>query len=270
MKEYLLTLLQGSPLQPIEARNITREYLQALILQSLQRAGAMLSLAFHGGTALRFLYSLPRYSEDLDFALEINSGLFDFRSVLQTIQKELTAQGYNINLKVSDQKTVKSAFVRFTGLLYELNLSPQQDEILAVKIEVDTNPPKGARLDTTLVRRHVLLNLHHHDKASMLAGKLHAILQRPYPKGRDIYDLIWYLSDRNWPTPNLEMLNNALAQTGWTYPILTVDNWRDITLERIEALSWDYLLSDVRPFIQADQDIELLTKENLVKLLSEN
>jgi hypothetical protein len=104
----------------------------------------------------------------------------------------------------------------------------------------------------------------------LLAGKLHAILQRPYPKGRDIYDLIWYLSDRSWPTPNLEMLNNALAQTGWTYPILTVDNWRDITRERIDAISWDYLLSDIRPFIQADQDIELLTKENLVKLLSEN
>jgi len=29
----------------------------------------MLSLAFQGGTALRFLYALPRYSEDLDFTL---------------------------------------------------------------------------------------------------------------------------------------------------------------------------------------------------------
>ena len=49
------------------------------------------------------------------------------------------------------------------------------------------------------MRRHVTLRLHHHDRASLLAGKLHAILQRPYTKGRDLYDLIWYLSDPTWP-----------------------------------------------------------------------
>ena len=72
MKEYLLTLVSAAT-SPIEKKNLAREYLQALILQSLQRAGAMTALAFHGGTALRFLYSLPRYSEDLDFALERDS-----------------------------------------------------------------------------------------------------------------------------------------------------------------------------------------------------
>jgi predicted nucleotidyltransferase component of viral defense system len=69
MKEFLRTLIQPAA-SPIDARNLAREYLQALILQSLQRAGAMTALAFHGGTALRFLYTLPRFSEDLDFALE--------------------------------------------------------------------------------------------------------------------------------------------------------------------------------------------------------
>ena len=68
---------------------------------------------------------------------------------------------------------------------------------------------------TTVIRRHLLLNLQHHDQASLLAGKLHAILQRKYLKGRDIYDLLWYLSNPNWPAPNFEMLNHALQQTGW-------------------------------------------------------
>ena len=58
MKEYLKTLIQSSS-SPVEAGNWSREYLQALILQSLQRTGAMTTIAFHGGTALRFLYSLP-------------------------------------------------------------------------------------------------------------------------------------------------------------------------------------------------------------------
>jgi LuxR family maltose regulon positive regulatory protein len=77
---------------------------------------------------------------------------------------------------------------------------------------VATNPPAGAGLATTVVRRFVVLQLQHHDKASLLAGKLHAILQRSYTKGRDIYDLLWYLSDPTWPPPNLVLLNNALAQ----------------------------------------------------------
>jgi predicted nucleotidyltransferase component of viral defense system len=266
MKEYLANLLQPDT-SPLERRNLTREYLQALILQSLQRSGAMTTLAFHGGTALRFLYSLPRYSEDLDFALEINKGRYDFRAYLHAIQKDLEAQGYKIAMKVSDHKTVHSAYFRFPGLLYELNLSAHRDEVLAVKIEVDTEPPKDAELETSLIRRHVLLNLQHHDKASLLAGKLHAILQRPYPKGRDIYDLTWYLGDRNWPNPNTKMLNNALAQTDWTGPTLTVTNWRSITLARIESFSWDQLISDVQPFLQVQQEIDLLTKDNLIKLL---
>jgi len=266
MKEYLANLLQPDT-SPLERRNQAREYLQALILQSLQRSGAMTSLAFHSGTALRFLYSLPRYSEDLDFTLEIKKGRYDFQAYLHAIQKDLEAQGYKIAMKVSDQKTVHSAYIRFPGLLYELNLSTHRDEVLIVKIEVDTEPPKEARLETSLIRRHVLLNLQHHDKASLLAGKLHAFLQRPYPKGRDIYDLIWYLGDRNWPDPNIKMLNNALAQTDWTGSTITVANWRSITVTRIESFSWDRLISDVQPFLQVQQEFELLTKDNLIKLL---
>jgi hypothetical protein len=124
-------------------------------------------------------------------------------------------------MKVNDKKIVHSAFVRFAGLLYELGLSGQRSEVLAVKIEVDTNPPAGAVLTTSVVRRHLTLQLQHHDRASMLAGKLHAVLQRPYLKGRDLYDLLWYLSDPNWPAPNLILLNNALQQTDWTGKPLT-------------------------------------------------
>jgi len=69
----------------------------------------------------------------------------------------LAAEGYTVELKVNDQKVVHSAFVRFRGLLYELGLSPHRDQVLAVKIEVDTNPPAGAVLMTTVVRRHVTL-----------------------------------------------------------------------------------------------------------------
>jgi hypothetical protein len=152
-------------------------------------------------------------------------------------------------------------------LLYDLKLSPHPDEILAVKIEVDTRPPAGATMETSLVRRHVLLNIYHHDRSSLLAGKLHAILQRPYLKGRDLYDLIWYLSDRNWPSPNLTLLNNALAQTGWSGDVLQLENWREVVASRIDSFSFEQALEDVRPFISQHDDLTLLTKDNLLRLL---
>jgi hypothetical protein len=112
-----------------------------------------------------------------------------------------------------------------------------------------------------------MLQLHHHDKASLLSGKLHAILQRPYTKGRDIYDLLWYLSDPLWPQPNLILLNNALAQTEWKGEILTEANWRQLISERLRLLDWSSILTDVRPFVQPGFDVGLLTLANLEKVL---
>jgi len=264
MKEYLSELVRGSP-TTAQARNVTREYLQARILGSLQRAGAMIPLAFHGGTALRFLFASARYSEDLDFALEQNRSQYDFRAYLRAIRAEFAAEGYAVQLKVSDQKIVHSAFVRFPGLLYELGLSPHRDEVFSVKIEVDTNPPAGAVLTTSVIRRHVTLQLQHHDRASLLAGKLHAILQRSYLKGRDLYDLLWYLSDPQWPAPNLTLLNNALQQTGWTGGPLTEESWREAVRSQLQTVAWERVVSDVRPFLEPGADPTLLTLENMVQ-----
>ncbi|MBA4420552.1 MAG: hypothetical protein C0391_05345 [Anaerolinea sp.] len=266
MKDYLASLVRQAS-SPIEGRNLAREYLHARILGSLQRSGAMIPLAFHGGTALRFLYSHGRYSEDLDFALEGNRQSYDFRSYLQAIRSELTAEGYQVELKVSDQKTVHSAFVRFPGLLFKLGLTPQRSEMLAVKIEVDTNPPQGAIFSTTVVRRYVVLQLYHHDKASLLSGKLHAILQRPFTKGRDIYDLVWYLSDPTWPQPNLALLNNALIQTNWDGGTLNKDNWKEQVWTHLLNLNWNGIVDDVRPFVEPGFDLDLLTVANLKNVL---
>ncbi|MCL4511704.1 MAG: nucleotidyl transferase AbiEii/AbiGii toxin family protein [Bacteroidetes bacterium] len=266
MKEYIAELIRGVS-TPLQARNIVREYLQARILGAMQRAGAMIPLSFHGGTALRFLFSTGRYSEDLDFTLEKNRDDYDFHKYLESIKSELTAEGYNVGLKVSEKKIVHGAFVNLRSLLYELGLSPHRDETIAVKIEVDTNPPKGAILATTVVRRYVTLQLQHHDKASFLSGKLHAILQRSHLKGRDLYDLLWYLSDPNWHSPNFVLLNNALQQTEWPGPELTDGNWRRLVREKIDTINWQNVVDDVRPFLDTTADAGLLTKENLDRLL---
>ncbi len=269
MKERLRELLRGAGVGPA-ARNLAREFLQASILAALQRAGAMVPLAFQGGTALRFLYSIRRYSEDLDFSLERTGVGYDFHAYLEAVRADLRREGYDVDLaRVSERRAVHSGFVRFPGLLHELGLSGHHEEALSVKLEVDTRPPSGAVLETAVVRRHELLRIQHHDRASLLAGKLHAILQRPYPKGRDFYDLIWYLSDRTWPPPNLALLNNALAQTGWTSAPLTETSWAAAVRARLRSVRWEVLAADVRPLLESAEDRALLTRETITSLLDQ-
>ncbi len=223
----------------------------------------MQSLAFHGGTALRFLYEIPRYSENLDFALERATDTYNFHAYLQQIERDLVAEAYALDFKANDKRVVHKAFVRFRGLLYELGLSAHQSEVFAVKIEVDTNPPAGAQLSTTVLQRHVALNLQHHDRASLFAGKLAAVLQRTYAKGRDFFDLWWYLSQPKWPEPNLEQLNQSLLQTGWTGSPLTPESWRIPVQQRIERLDWrEDVARDLETFLIDSAWVEQVNRMN--------
>jgi hypothetical protein len=126
---------------------------------------------------------------------------------------------------------------------------------LAIKVEIDTNPPESAGVATSSVHNHVAVHLQHHDPGSLLAGKLHAILQREYVKGRDWYDLWWYLKQSQWPSPNLEMLNSALGQSGWKKDVITGVNWRPYILERLAQLSWDRIVEDVQRFLMMQEEL---------------
>ena len=152
-------MLVGKAESGVNRRNLAREYLQARIFAGLQRAGAMIPLAFHGGTALRFLHGLPRWSEELDFALERSAGTYDFRKYLGAVGLQVGREGYQVETKVSDKKAVHSAFLRFAGLPQEVGFSARREENLAIKLEVDTQPPAGAGLETSVVRRQALMQL---------------------------------------------------------------------------------------------------------------
>ncbi len=266
VKEELKELILKTPSRD-GGLNLVREALQAETLASLQRSGAMRALAFQGGTALRFLFSLARYSEDLDFALERPEAGYNLGDLARRLKADFVREGLDLELRLNENKIVHSLWLRFPGLLYELGLSPLKDQILAIKLEVDTRPPAGALLETTIVRRQRLLNIQHHDRSSLLAGKLHAVLERPYFKGRDIYDLAWYLSDRTWPAPNLLLLNNALEQTGSTRPSLTPETWRAAVRERLEEADFARLAADVAPFLERPEELAMLEKSAVLRLL---
>jgi predicted nucleotidyltransferase component of viral defense system len=264
MKDILRESLRSTT--AANALNVARDYLQVSILDKLQHAGAMRDLAFVGGTALRLIYDLPRYSEDLDFTLV--RAKYELKACASRIKSGLRREGFDAEARIRDKSVVQSVRVVFPGLPWELGLSPNRTQNLMINVEVDTRPPQGANLEVSLARKHgYILRLQHHDRASLLSGKLHAVLQRPFAKGRDYYDLVWYLSDRSWPSPNLKMLNNALKQTNWTGPRITTTNWRQTVSRHAAAIDWTKLRADVAWLLLRSTDLELLTLDNLKTLL---
>jgi len=264
MKEQALALVRGT-LEPAQRLNLLREYLQALILRSLHECEAFRPLAFVGGTALRFLHGLPRFSEDLDFSLIGDAG-YAGKEWMAKVKRDLTLAGLNPAVTWNDRKTVHIAWIRLPDLLHDTGLSPLPDEKLSIKLEIDTRPPAGMRCERRVVTRHVTFLLQHGDLPSLLAGKLHAVLTRRYAKGRDWYDLLWYLSQRPPVLPNLTLLQNALDQTQGSGRHDATE-WQRLVQERLEAFDLKAIRDDVSPFLERPQDAALLTRENLSGLL---
>jgi hypothetical protein len=183
------------------------------------------------------------------------------------VKSDLAAEAYEVDVRVREQRTVAPAMIKFRGVLYELDLSPHREETFAVKVEIDTNPPAGGVLTTRLVRKHYLLNLMQYDKSSLLAGKLHAVLTRKYTKGRDLYDLMWYLASPDWPSPNVNLLNHALSQTGWNREPLTERSWRQVLAAWLKNVDWKQARDDVAPFLERQQDLALIEPATFERLL---
>ena len=247
------------------ARNVVREYLQARILEGLVRAGAMASLAFLGGTALRFLYGLKRYSEDLDFSLEGDRADYEPQRWAEKVTRQFQLESYEVLQRTRASTVVQRVDFGFPSLLFELGLSPHAGEVLRIRMEVDTNPPAGAVTTTSRIRKHVSIRVRHHDWPSLLAGKLLAVLNRPWPKGRDYYDLMWYLEQDPRSEPNLALLNAGMAQQNPNADTLTRENWRYKVADRVLQVPWDRVTEDIARLVEGRDDIPL--REDLLALL---
>ncbi len=265
MKEYLREIVKGGA--PQDGVNLMREYLQARILKSLQENGAWTSLAFMGGTSLRFLYRLPRFSEDLDFTLEDSTSDFDFLRLVESVRSEFEREGYCATAKAATKTAVNKAYIRFPGIEHEMGLSPHADQVFSIKIEVDTRPPAGAGITETMIRRFVTLRITHHDKPSLLAGKVAALLCREWLKGRDVYDLVWYLSDPTWPEPNEILLGNALRQAGMESVAGDSLAWKRALCQRLTEVPWGGVLRDVERFLERPEDVWMLERDSVLTVL---
>ncbi len=248
--------------------NLAKEYLQSRILGIMQETGAMMPLAFCGGTALRFLYGLNRFSEYLDFSLVNKDVNFTLTDSTKKIMRILAVEGYTIQSKPRQSATsIQAVMLKFPELPFELGLSGRKTQKLAIRLEVDINPPAGAGTEITIIRKFQLLRLQHLDKSSLLAGKIHAVLMRGHTKGRDLYDLAWYLGNREWPEANMTMLKNALKQSGWTQERINSMNLYKELESRFDDLDWEFVRRDLQPFIEKPAELSILNRKDMTILL---
>jgi len=262
VKEHLLRQMAALPMAA--RRSAAREYLQVYLLRLLHEAGALGSWAFVGGTALRLLYGLPRFSEDLDFTFA--GAPADPRSVFVRVGSELERAAYDVRVRVRDEKAVASAMFRFGGIPRELGWTRDPRLGVSVRVEVDLRPPSGAGVETTLVQRFFPVAVRHHDPPSLFAGKLQALVSRPWAKGRDWFDLVWFLTEKRGTEPNAELLRNALVQTG--HRDAAAMPWREAVRARLRGLDWSAVEADLAPFLERPGDLAHLSPGLVDKLLS--
>lgn len=273
----LLKQLISKPLPESENEllKLLRESLQSLALLGLWRSNFFEHAAFYGGTALRILYSLDRFSEDLDFSLLKPNADFTFEKYRDSIVRELEVFGFKVNFEVkqkSKQSAIESAFIK-TNTLHQLILieAPSniistvgKQSILKIKLEVDKNPPAGFETEMKYVFSPIQFAVKSFSTPSLFAGKMHAILCRKWKtrvKGRDWYDFAWYIG--KYPELNLKHLEERMRQSG-DYKEdndLTKERFLEILNNTIDNLDIEKAKGEVEPFVENKMSLNLWSKE---------
>ncbi len=241
----------------LEEEQALREITQEVVLAALGRTDFYTQAAFQGSTCLRIFHALPRFSEDLDFALATSNSSFQLGPYLEAVSAELTAYGYALEIDERDKIGVlRMGFLKDDSLggLLRLGYRPSTGPLrkIRIKLEVDTHPLGGARYDMPIMDFPFAAAVRVFDPPSLLAGKIHALLCRPYTKGRDWYDFIWYAARKI--AINHDLLGSALNQLGpWAgQGVVTNDAWCGRELEAaIVRLDIEHAREDVRRFIKA-------------------
>ncbi len=212
---------------PDDHKNALKEIIQEIALLGLSRAGFFNHAAFYGGTALRIFYGLDRFSEDLDFSLLKINPDFNIGGYCDAIKNELGAYGFDMAVIKKEKRidtAIESAFIKGKTLIQLLNINAvvppvsgvHKNEVLKIKLEVDTAPPEGAEYEIKYSLSPIPYSVRVFSDASLFAGKMHAVLCRAWEgqrvKGRDLYDLVWYV--KKVIPLNLTHLGLRMEQTG--------------------------------------------------------
>jgi predicted nucleotidyltransferase component of viral defense system len=261
--------------------NALKEIIQEIALLGLWRAKFHEKAAFYGGSALRILYGLDRFSEDLDFTLLKSDNDFDLSTYNQFIEKELSSFGFEVTVerKIKNiQSTIESAFIKANSRIQLLTIETPSDiigtlhptHLIKIKMEVDVNPPGKFTTEAKTLLQPIPFSVNTLTLPDLFAGKIHALLCRPWQKrvkGRDWYDFVWYVSKGSHV--NLSHLQARLAQSGaWDDKNkLSLEQLKTLLLNKIHSTDFSNAKDDASQFIKDPQALDLWSTAFFVQLL---
>lgn len=211
---------------------ILREYIQLLALNKIYSFSKSSNIFFKGGTCLHLAYKAPRFSEDLDF--NVNMDQDDFSDFIKIPFKELekengfiikekkTLAGKTFLLKYETALIGGTIYVKFDFSFRETTLDPKKNII-------ETDFP-------------VLFNNYINclSEEEILSEKVRAILTRN--KGRDYYDL-WFLLGKNINL-NFDFINKKLK-----FYNTSLSGDKKELKNKVEKLDAADFAVDLRPFV---------------------
>jgi len=276
MKDSVLQMIERfDPKSLDEYDTVLKEIIQRICLLGLWRARFFEHAAFYGGTALRLLYGLDRFSEDMDFSLLRPTPDFSLQPFFQALYRELNGFGFEAEITEkgkADAGPIIAAFVKSSTRLHFLRIGvPERlsrqipgNQLLKVKFEVDTDPPPGFSTEIRYILQPVPFSVRAFAPQDLFAGKMHAVLCRRWGrrvKGRDWYDLVWFA--RQEIPLNLNHLAARMRQTGDLAPqgTLTEKAWMDRLRQAIQELDVDAAKQDVLPFLRDTSQLELWSED---------
>ena len=259
-----------------------REILQQIALLGLWRSKFFEHAAFYGGTALRVLYRLDRYSEDLDFSLLTPDKDFSLGAYGDALRRELGSFGFDISFEAHKripESAIESAFLKantLQGLIVikageDLTHRMHANQVLKIKLEVDTHPPGGFETESRVVLLPVPFAVRVYSLPDLFAGKMHALLCRKWKtrvKGRDWYDLVWYLGHH--PRLRLSHLESRLRHSGdWTGPAhLTRSDLLDRLHTAIDKLDVNQARQETDRFVRDKSSLQLWSPEFFLEIVA--
>ena len=273
LTQTLLSILAGkNPLLSVETkRNILKEALQAYVLDFIYNNPIYRRLNFYGGTCLHIVYGLNRLSEALDFDNHSHSNVDQLAPDLA--QHFHNFFGYkNVSTKVQvGTGGILRVTLRFP-VLYELGLSQHLEEALHLKLELSHHKQVALIQNTPVFVYGRSMVAAHFSLETMMAGKILACLERSFMrgrtgievKGRDYYDLLWFMQQHVWP------VEAKLAQDG--QKPYTVSSAMQALQDKVASIRMQDLSIDLLPMFESQIFIEAWLDsfhENFNRLIKE-
>jgi len=173
-------------------KHVLKEYIQLMTLDYLSTTAYVRKLVFIGGTNLRLVKGIDRFSEDLDFDCK-DLSKEEFMTMTDDIIRFLNNAGFNAQPKDKENERLK-AFRRniyFPELLFEMALSGHREERFLMKIETQDQQIDYTPTVANIQGCGFFFPLPVPPDGVLCSMKLSAMLTRS--KGRDFYDAMFLL-----------------------------------------------------------------------------